>query len=98
MTGVVGEVRVRVVVRSGVDGHGAEPGNSVDEGVLGGDGQLVGLDNGQVGVDDHIGLRMQRVADPAHPHLPGASHSVHPVCDPSNGVGPSSGRSRSPDC
>jgi hypothetical protein len=59
---VVGEGGVRVAGRVGqgrvvgVDGGGREPGHGVDHRVFGLDREGVGVDDGQVGVDNDVGL------------------------------------------
>jgi hypothetical protein len=47
----------------------------VQQGMLGGDGDLVSLDGGAVGVDDDFAFRPDLVPDPAHPDLAGAQHA-----------------------
>ena len=44
----------------GVDGRGGEPGDGVDQGVLGGDGESWACTHGQRGVDDDVRLGAQR--------------------------------------
>lgn len=79
---MVGQGGVRVTAVGGVvgvHGGGGQPRYGVDQGVLGCDGQGVGLDHGEVGVDDDVGLGAQGVADPPHPDLPDAADAVHRV-------------------
>src|SRR6266536_3127063 len=69
-------VVVGAVLGFGVGGNegGGQPGDGVQEGVLCCDGDLVGLDGGDAGVDDDFAFGAELVADPPHPDLPGIQH------------------------
>jgi DNA-binding beta-propeller fold protein YncE len=64
-------------LRVGVDERGRQPGQRVEQGVLGGDGDLVALDGGVGGVDDDLAFGPELVADPAQTDLPDAQHAGH---------------------
>jgi hypothetical protein len=68
---MVGQRRVMigVVQRVGVHQRGREPGYRVDQGVLGRDRDVVGLDDRAVWIDTDLALGVERMADPAQPHL-----------------------------
>ena len=70
MVGVGAAVGLRV----GVDERGCQPGDGMQQGVLRGDGDLVGLDGRDAGVDDDFAFRADLMADPAHPDLPGTQY------------------------
>jgi hypothetical protein len=58
-------VRLGAVGRADVDGGAGEPPDVVEEVVLGEFGDLVGLADGQVGVEGDVELGVELVADPA---------------------------------
>lgn len=74
----MGVVTARVGV-VGVHGRRRQPGDRVDQGVLGGHRELVGLYDGQVRADHDVGLGAQGVPDPPHAQLPEVQHPLHPA-------------------
>jgi hypothetical protein len=69
---VIGQQVVRVSTLDpgvGVDQRAGQPRDRVQQGVLGGDGELMGLHGGDVRGDDDLAFGPDPVADPAQPHL-----------------------------
>jgi hypothetical protein len=60
----------------GVDERAGQPGDRVQEIMLGVDRDLVGDRGGDVGRDDDFAFGPQLMADPAQPDLAGAEHPV----------------------
>ena len=74
---MVGQHVVRVAaVHLGVGVHqrGGQPGERVQQVVLGADRDLVGLDGADAGVDDDLAFGAELVADPAQPDLADPQH------------------------
>ena len=59
----------------GVDQGAGQPRDRVQQGMLGGDGELMGLHGGDVRGDDNLAFGPDLVADPAQPDLSHVQHA-----------------------
>jgi hypothetical protein len=69
------ELAVLTRLGVGVDQGRGQPGQGVQQAVLGGDRDLVRLDRAGIGAHGDLALGPHPVTDPAQPHVAGAQHA-----------------------